>query len=801
MKTTPMSRLSAQDSAAVAVLVLLPVALFVVPWLIGQPLLPGDDLTQNYPLRALSGELLAHGHLPLWNAGNWSGTALLGGFNAGALFPGTLLFAVVSPLTAWVTNEIVTYVVCGVGLYALLRKQRLVPLAAALASLSFTFSGFMAAHLRHVGLVQGTSLIPWLLLAMEGLVSAGRRWAWWWLLLCVTGGLIVLSGEPRAISNAAIAAALYGGALVWRSPRRSKIVVGLVAAVPMIVALGAVQLLPGLAFVHTSQRGSIDYAFFAHGSLSPELLPLMLVPYLVGAYGTFHWLPTYIGGYNLPEITGYIGLLPLVALVTLPWWRPRIHAARLWAWVAMVGVGVVLALGGHTPLGHLLAGLPLYGGQRLQSRNLALVDLGLAGAFGWWVNAILARRPAALPDDSPRARRGHIEQALSLLPSVAVVVLLACAWLAAPSLQRFLAVPNIQPGLFDDLRPYFLGVLALACLVAFFAAFHRRLPAVARTALLVAIVVADLVMVTINQDPGFAETSILRPGSPDVARIVRVLRPGERVAVYDPNRRDGSIFGDMLTSDLNIVQGLVTVQGYASVLDARYESATGTHTRRLIRPSAIAGNIANQLDLRLLLVPPSYLSAAIARQGASGAGDPELEAALTAPHWVEAGRYGPYLAFANAQVLGRAWVVQPGARSPTGRRMAGAKVIRTTVSDGDLETDRVHSPNRAVLVRSVAYADGWSAQLHSSDGTTTSVPVRRLGLVQAVAIPEGVTTITWRFEPPGLKVGLWLTLLAGGGMTALAVVLLTSGILARRRRPIGFKAAEFGDTRGGGDRD
>src|SRR5258708_5475950 len=160
---------STADGVAIAVFVLLPLALFVIPALLGQPLLPGDDFTQNYPLRVLSGRVLANGHLPLWNADNWSGTALLGGFNAGALFPGTWLFAIVSPVTAWLTNEVVTYLVCGLGLYALLRKQALVPLAAGIASSSFTFAGFMAIHLRHIGLVQGASLIPWLLLAIEGL--------------------------------------------------------------------------------------------------------------------------------------------------------------------------------------------------------------------------------------------------------------------------------------------------------------------------------------------------------------------------------------------------------------------------------------------------------------------------------------------------------------------------------------------------------------------------------------------------------------------------------------------------------
>ncbi len=42
-------------------------------------------------LRVFSGELLAQGHLPLWNPYIWSGSPLLGGLNAGSLYPFTLL--------------------------------------------------------------------------------------------------------------------------------------------------------------------------------------------------------------------------------------------------------------------------------------------------------------------------------------------------------------------------------------------------------------------------------------------------------------------------------------------------------------------------------------------------------------------------------------------------------------------------------------------------------------------------------------------------------------------------------------
>ncbi len=152
---------------AVTVLVMLPVLTFSVPALAGHPFVSTDNLIQNFPLRVLVARNLQHGHLPLWNPYIWSGTALLGGLNAGALYPGTLLFTVLPAEAAFVVNEIAVYVVGAIGLYVFLRRSSLSVGAAFLGSLSFTVGGFMSAQMGHIDLVQGASLVPWMLVALQ----------------------------------------------------------------------------------------------------------------------------------------------------------------------------------------------------------------------------------------------------------------------------------------------------------------------------------------------------------------------------------------------------------------------------------------------------------------------------------------------------------------------------------------------------------------------------------------------------------------------------------------------------------
>ena len=173
------------DSAAIIALLALPVLVYGVPALLGHPVLPGDDLTQNFPLRVLAGHEIRSGHLPLYNPFIWSGAPLLGDWNAGAAYPFTLLFAVTPPVAAWTLNMIATWATAGIGMFVFLRACRLGCGPAVLGALSFAFAGAMAAQVAHFGLVAGMSWVPVQLLCVLRIrvirsVAATAGWSATW---------------------------------------------------------------------------------------------------------------------------------------------------------------------------------------------------------------------------------------------------------------------------------------------------------------------------------------------------------------------------------------------------------------------------------------------------------------------------------------------------------------------------------------------------------------------------------------------------------------------------------------------
>ena len=123
---------------------------------------------------------------------------------------------------------------------------------------------------------------------------------------------------------------------------------------------------------------------------------LSVVPYLFGGYRTAN-LGSYFSYYNLPEVDIYLGILPLVALVALfhPRWPSRLPGRERLTWYLVGLLGLLLALGGSTPLEHLFNAVPLYGHQRLQSRNMITVCTAVCVLFAGWIDRDAAPAPVA----------------------------------------------------------------------------------------------------------------------------------------------------------------------------------------------------------------------------------------------------------------------------------------------------------------------------------------------------------------------------------------------------------------------
>ena len=876
--------------------------------LAGYPLLTGDDLTQNYPLSVLSGELLAHGHLPVYDPYLWSGTPLLAGTSAHALLPTTLLFAFLPHLTAWVLAEALTLAAGAIGAFVLLRRNECRTLAAALGAATFGLGGFVSSQIVHIDFVSASASLVWCLVALDGIARDKiTRRAPWALVLVVAVACIGLSGSPDIVIDTFVAVVAYGGHLLIADRGRRLALLGWSAAGGVTgLLVGAIQWIPTAEFLAVTERAHASYAFASSGSLSPAELLVSLVPHVLG--GGPIGLESYTGPYNLAELDAYCGILSLVAIVALvPRWRSE-HARHWRVWYLVGGIGLLLALGANTPLEHLLIHIPIVGDQRLPSRALVLFSLASAMLLGHWIEDQLAARPA---------RVSLLKAGSAMVAPVVVLGLVAATALSAEPYGGLLHALKGSGWSLRAIVPYLVVTVAIALAASAIVILGPSWPRRRAASAIAALVIVDLLLFTANQS-SLAPVSAraLAADNPLQAQLASRLGPGGRYLIVDPARSAGIALNRVGSPDSNVMSGLASAQGYSSLTWAPYASATGTHTQDDLDPAALTTGVFDSLDVRLLLTVPDELSVlrahaevfqpgtntlpglatpAIAgvgpvpspidlragqsasrwfgrelvartvtfavsgprlsrnalvalglgarlllvsggselpktvgvvidragsqkvtvgfgasltsvglvaedrlavpvritsvvitvRSGNSYGLDGPLSAYLTPPHWLAAGRIGPFVVFSNQRARGPFWL---------GRSTGDTGGLQVRVASSSpwtpTETVAITSAAPATIVRSVADIPGWSAT-GKHDGRSGAILLRRDGLVQSFAVPEGTTLVTFAYAAPGLGSGL-----AASGLGLAAMILLGLAAIALSRRRL--TSAEPEDAAGDG---
>lgn len=581
-----------------AVLIAVPLCGFVLPDLIwGRLIITGDNLQQNYPLHVLVGSMLRHGQLPFWNQYIFSGTPLMADFNAGAFYPLMAFFVVLPDRAAWIATEVVLFSVIGIGMYTFLRALKLSTVACLLGAATFAFAGPVLGQVNHVDMTEGFAAIPWMLLAIHHIVRDGRwRWA---IVLGIAYGTVILAGAPEAMLDEALlvlAFAVMSAGLNrerwWRVLSRGT------TGVALALSLAAIQWLPGLDAIRNSQRG---FGFSAAtGSYPTPFSIFALVPYLDGGYG--HLGETaFFSQYNLPEVEIYLGLLPLIAIVTLlhPRWPSKIAPRDRLTWYAVGTFGYLLALGGNTPLERFFNRIPLYGHQRLQSRNMIIVATAICVLFAGWLD-----RTDAPPVD---ARWRRYDRIMALVPLFLVTVLVVWALTATGSLVRVFAGHAAGPGVTHTVREATIIALAFAVGAAAVVWLRPHLSTAHWAAAAAVFVAVDLGLMALTSQLTTSPPNDVVSGTAPVQQLMAAhLSPGGRFINYDPQAYASWPGSPQGIPDLNIIPGMSSVSGYASIVNGNYESVTHTHEQYDLDLGQLGSGALDRLNLQQVVTVPEY---------------------------------------------------------------------------------------------------------------------------------------------------------------------------------------------------
>lgn len=760
---------------------------------------------EYYSWRFQARERIRNGQVPLWNPLELGGNVLLANSQSAVLYPPNVLLYV---LPLWLGINLLTLfhsAATGLLMFGFLRSVRLGPWAALTGSLAWMLCGPMLVWSEFQTPTAALCWLPGALWSWEH-ACRRRRMGMGVVTTALFLALSLTAGHPQFAFYVVLAGGMY---MLWRSARSAWW--ALPASLAAALLLGASTLLPLAEAVRINHRATREsYTEAMALRLPPEYLLTLAAPNVLGNPRDYvriqdgQALPgnPYVGKYDFIEYCHYAGIGVLILALTAVL---RGFASGVVRYFVLLGL-LAVALGLGTPVGAVFYYLvPGYSQFHAPARALALLAFALCGLAAFGVELLTA--PAQNGQDrrsvsygGPRRRTSPAaasRMALSAEVRVTLGAAAACGLLAVaawPLLSLTHAEIRGEGWLAYEAAGIRHAVLiaaavgVLAWLASATGPERRRAFAAVALPLVCA---ADLLVWGAGFNP--ATDPDMLGGPTAVGDALAHAWPARVLSLEAP----GKGIKSLIVPNYNAVVGFREVQGADSVHSRRYHVAMEQVARAMVpaeRPFPDANTIRlpgaehpllDALNVEYVTTcPPETLSEDRFERVA------DLELTL----WRNQRACGPAWFVSEAlQVSGPEDAVRAMARpgfdvrrtavleaTPPAMDAGAEAVVRNVRVAAHSWSCEMEATGRGLLVVSEAAYPGWRATVRHS-GASMRVPILVAdGVLRAVPVPSGKSTVTLSYEPSSFLVGLYLTC---AGVFALCGLAVRAMMLRARRSP------------------
>ncbi|MDT7541202.1 MAG: hypothetical protein QOE33_1106 [Acidobacteriota bacterium] len=328
-----------------------------------------------------------------WDVLVWVGTPRFADPSAMFWYPPHLVCRLLPQ--GWNIFMLSAYVVAASATYGYVYGLTRSRFSAAVSGTTYALCGFMIAHSVHASMIHAAAWLPLFVWSLEELRRFdGLREKVWFVVGALSIALCALAGHPQIFLYTL---ALGGALAIFRArgaTSGASRYLALCAALVVIGAcLAAVQLAPTVELSRLTPRAAINFESFTAYQLPLRQLPTFIFPLVFGgAPHTSYALPYFGawgsegGGWNASEVTGYVGLLPLLLAAIAVVSRHKQRLVLIWLGVA--AVALILALGSGVPLARITYHLPLFNKFRAPARHLLELSFAVSVLSGLGINAI-----------------------------------------------------------------------------------------------------------------------------------------------------------------------------------------------------------------------------------------------------------------------------------------------------------------------------------------------------------------------------------------------------------------------------
>jgi len=278
-----------------------------------------DFLYQYYPRRNLLATSLRKGVFPLWNPFVFGGMPYLGDIENAVFYPFNWLLAMFTSggrliFRALEIQLILHVFFAGVFMYMFLRRLGISHEGSLISSIGFAFSGFIITHTIHLTLLSTFIYLPLVLYFL--LRSFQERRVVYSLAGGFFLGVSLLAGGPQFWLHMVYYAGLFSIFLLVEKGKDWKRYLYLPAVLFVSgILLSSVQLLTTAGYTAYTVRESLSYAESVRNSIPFYQLLTLFVPKFFGYISWLHEnnVRFWIGGYGaFWETCIYMGIVPLI---------------------------------------------------------------------------------------------------------------------------------------------------------------------------------------------------------------------------------------------------------------------------------------------------------------------------------------------------------------------------------------------------------------------------------------------------------------------------------------------------------
>jgi hypothetical protein len=370
-----------------------------------------DMLSDFLPLQLFKARSLLSGDLPFWNPYLGGGKPFIAETQSQAFYPPSILFLLFKPATALNLYWLLHLLIGGLGVQFLCRQFKISPWAACLTATSFMCGTWLMAQLEFPYPGVTGVWAPWIFgilvrfhtnlpTQVDNPVTECWRQRRLLGILALLFAIQFFANYPEMLLYPCLGYTLYIATAAvnreWRGAVSMTLFFGAGGLLGLLITLP--QIVPMWELIQYSER-AVDFdSRFDMASMNLTHLLSLIFPFIGGFPGyPDKWWEA--GVYEFWVGAFYLGAMPLM-VIPCAWWQWS-HQSRhkkilVLTALAMVLVGIILALGDNTPIYpwlHQYA--PLMGRFRWATKFLIVTVMGLLILTALGTNALISQRKAA----------------------------------------------------------------------------------------------------------------------------------------------------------------------------------------------------------------------------------------------------------------------------------------------------------------------------------------------------------------------------------------------------------------------